>query len=153
MNYTKDIGAVTFNRDVCDNQETGCIDRFWWKLWLVRPKRLNVIFLCFVKYFHALKNRIPMDMTLMELRGILETAGNATPVRNTRMSTAELLASCGVSTPFALDLLVVFVSHFVLLCSAKRRKCSVHWLLFLLPRDSLARSASCVGNVQLTQRL
>ena len=43
-----------------------------------------------------------MDMTLMELRRHLRTAGDAIAVRNTRLTTPELFASCGTSTPYAL---------------------------------------------------
>ena len=43
-----------------------------------------------------------MDMTLMQLRRLLRTAGDAIPVRNTRITTSELLASCGDSTLYAL---------------------------------------------------
>ena len=37
----------------------------------------------------------------MELRTHLRTAGEALAVKNTRMTTDELLASCGESTPYA----------------------------------------------------
>jgi hypothetical protein len=65
------------------------------------------------------------NMTLMELRGILETAGNAIPVRNTRMTTAELLdlVEYRPRLLYVRVLLVAFVSNSVLLCSAKRRNC------------------------------
>ena len=43
-----------------------------------------------------------MDMSLMQLRDHLQFAGDAFDVKNTRITTSELLASCGESTPYAL---------------------------------------------------
>ena len=42
-----------------------------------------------------------MDMKLMEIRTHLRAAGEALAVKNTRITTDELLASCGESTPYA----------------------------------------------------
>ena len=43
-----------------------------------------------------------MDMNLMQLRQHLRSAGDAIDVKNTRITTSELMASCGASTPYAL---------------------------------------------------
>ena len=53
-----------------------------------------------------------MDMSLSEWRKLLETAGKSIPVQNSRMTTAELLAHCATSNPFALCKFPCFyVSH------------------------------------------
>ena len=55
-----------------------------------------------------------MDITLSEWRKLLETAGKSIPVQNSRLTTAELLAYCATSNPFALckfPFFLVSLSH------------------------------------------
>ena len=77
-----------------------------------------------------------VDMKLMELRAHLRAAGEALAVKNTRMTTAELLASCGESTPYALCTYPVFHhASFYISPSANRGMALGAFLTLFASRD------------------